>query len=188
VVSEGEVGRAAAPAGAAALLTDGSMAGKWVLDSAGSRTEFAVKHFWGAITVRGSFTSIAGEGSVGADGSVTGQLTLKAASLTTGNKQRDKHLRSADFFDADNHDEVIITVTQAKPAGPEALACEGTLEAAGHVRPLTFTAQIVAASAEAVVLTAEIAVDRTEFAMTWSPMRIASATALGTVTARFIRP
>jgi polyisoprenoid-binding protein YceI len=186
-VSEGEVEGAAAPAGAA-LLTDESMAGNWVLDSAGSRVEFAVKHFWGAITVRGSFASIAGEGSVGADGSVTGKLTLGAASLTTGNKQRDKHLRSADFFDADNHDEVIITVTQAKPAGPEALACEGTLEAAGHVRPLTFTAQIVAASAEAVVLTAEIAVDRTEFAMTWSPMRIASATAVGTVTARFIRP
>jgi hypothetical protein len=38
------------------------------------------------------------------------------------------------------------------------------------------------------VLTADLKVDRAAFGMTWSPLRIASMTARGTVTARFTRP
>jgi polyisoprenoid-binding protein YceI len=58
---------------------------------------------------------------------------------------------------------------------------------AGHARPVTFTAHIREATGQAVVLTAEIQVDRTEFGMTWSPLHMASMTALGTVKARFTR-
>ena len=84
-----------AAADAAALLDDGTVAGRWVLDPAGSRAEFHVKHFWGAVTVHGSFSQITGGGSVGSDGTVTGRLSIEAASLGTGNKKRDEHLRSA---------------------------------------------------------------------------------------------
>ncbi len=44
------------------------------------------------------------------------------------------------------------------------------------------------ASAETVVLRADLVVDRTRFAMTWSPLGMASATARATVVARFVRP
>ena len=44
------------------------------------------------------------------------------------------------------------------------------------------------ASGQQVVLDAEIAVDRTLFAMTWSPLGMAAATARGTVVARIVRP
>jgi polyisoprenoid-binding protein YceI len=40
---------------------------------------------------------------------------------------------------------------------------------------------------QAAVLTAELRVDRSEFGMTWSPLRMASMTALGSVKARFTR-
>ena len=95
----------------AALLGDGTVAGSWVLDPVASRVEFHVKHFWGAITVHGSFDQIAGEGSVGADGSVTGRMSMEAGSLVTKNERRDKHLRSADFFDAEHYPDVVVTVT-----------------------------------------------------------------------------
>ena len=175
-------------AGVTALPGDGAATGRWVLDPAGSRAEFHVKHFWGAITVHGSFGQITGEGIVGADGTITGRLVMDAESLSTRNKQRDKHLRSADFFNTEHHREVVLTVTGGKPAGPRALACQGTLEAAGHVEPVEFTAHVEEVSENAVTLRAELVVDRTKFGMTWSPLHMTSAMARGTVVARFVRP
>src|SRR5271170_2370231 len=105
---------ASAQADIAALLADDAAVGHWVLDPTESRAEFHVKHFWGAITVHGSFGQITGEGNLGPDGSLTGQLSIDTASLGTKNKKRDEHLRSADFFDAEHHPHVLVTVTAAK--------------------------------------------------------------------------
>ena len=175
------------PGDVVALARDGGLAGRWRLDAQASRVEFRVRHFWKTITVRGRFGQVDGEATVAPDGAVTGQLVIDAASLTTGNKQRDKHLGSADFFDADNHPRVVVTVRQAALAADGRLAAEGTLEAAGTTEPVTFTAEVVEASAQAVTLRAELAVDRSRFGMTWSPLRIAAMQATGTVTARFTR-
>jgi len=97
-------------------------------------------------------------------------------------------LRSGEFFDAEKHPEVVVTVTSAKPVGPNGLICQGTLEAAGHSQAIEFTAIVDDASAQAVTLRAEMAVDRTEFAMTWSPMGMAAKTVVARVVARFVRP
>jgi polyisoprenoid-binding protein YceI len=169
------------------LPADGAAAGNWVLDPAGSRAEFGVKHFWGAITVRGIFENMTGEATVGEDGTITGRISFDARSLNTKNKQRDKHLRSPDFFHVDRHPHATLTVTSARPVGSAELECQGTLDAAGQVRPVTFTAHIREATAQSVVLTAELETDRSQFGMTWSPLHIASMTAHGTVTARFTR-
>lgn len=171
----------------AAIVADGTVAGHWVLDLAGSRVEFGVRHFWGAVTVHGWFGQVSGDGTVGADGTVTGRLVMDVGSVSTKNKQRDNHLRSADFFDAERHSTVVATVTGAKPTGSADLICQGSLEVAGHVEPIEFTAHVADLTADAVVLRAEIEVDRTAFAMTWSPLGMASATARATVTARFAR-
>ena len=173
--------------GATSQMTDGTAAGRWVLDPAGSTAEFRVRHFWGAITVRGTLGPMAGEVAVSPDGTVTGRITFDARSLDTGHKQRDKHLRSADFFHADEHPQAILSVTSARPAGPHSLECRGALDVAGHARPVTFTAHIQEATRQAVVLTAELQVDRAEFGMTWSPLHMASMTALATVKTRFAR-
>jgi polyisoprenoid-binding protein YceI len=170
-----------------ALAKDGGLAGHWMLDAQGSRVEFGVRHFWNAITVRGWFEQLEGEGAVGPDGSVTGQVVIGAASLNTRNRRRDKHLRSADFFDADKHPRVVLTVRQAALTADGRLTAEGTLEAAGVTEPITFTADVVDASADAVTLRAELTVDRTRFGMTWRPLGIAAIQATGTVTARFLR-
>ena len=167
------------------LLADGTAAGSWVLDPAGSRAGFHVKHFWGAIAVHGTFERMTGEASVRQDGTVTARISLDASSVNTKHKQRDQHLRSADFFHADKHPHAILTVTSARPAGPSQLECQGSFAAAGHARPVTFTAQIEQATAQTVVLTSELAIDRAAFGMTWSPLHMASMTARGTFTARF---
>ena len=98
-----------------ALLRAGTAAGGWTLDPQASNVQFAVKHFWGAVTVRGQFEQIAGEGAATAEAGLTGTMSFDATSLTTKNKQRDKHLRSADFFDTEHHPMVVLTVTEATP-------------------------------------------------------------------------
>jgi polyisoprenoid-binding protein YceI len=165
---------------------DNAAAGRWVLDPAGSRADFYVKHFWGAMTVHGWFGQLTGEATVASDGSATGTVTIDAASLNTKNKQRDKHLRSADFFAADTHPHLTIAVAQASLTGPDALTGTGTIEIAGQAKPLEFAAQ-VEQSESAIVLRTEVTIDRTEFGITWSPLKMTAPTARTTVVARFVR-
>jgi polyisoprenoid-binding protein YceI len=183
-----EAGRISqAGAEVAALARNGALAGRWTLDPQASRAEFRVPHFWGVITVRGRFERLDGEGSVAPDGRVTGRLVIDAASLTTQNKQRDKHLRSADFFHVEQHPQVVLTVGRASLTDDGRLAGEGVLAAAGVAEPVSFTADVVQASPDAVTLRAELTVDRSRYGMTWSPMRMAALQATGSVTARFTR-
>jgi polyisoprenoid-binding protein YceI len=170
-----------------ALFPDGQAQGQWSLDPASSSVKFGVKHFWHAITIRGTFEQLEGAGTVAPDGSVAGHLTMQSASLSTKNKQRDKHLRSADFFDAERHPTVVLSVTEAKPGAGGEIAMRGTLAAAGHSEPVSFTARAEDIGPDAVTLRADIVVDRTAFGMTWSPMGIAAKEAAGTVVARFVR-
>jgi len=169
------------------LIANDASVGRWVLDPESSRVEFHIKHFWGAITVHGSFSKVSGEGSISSSRAITGQLVVDAASLTTKNKKRDAHLRSADFFDVDHHPHVVMTVTDAKHIDPATLTCQGTLEAAGHVRPIAFSVDVKEVADQAVTLRAELAIDRTEFDMTWSPLGMASKMARAIVVARFVR-
>ncbi len=87
-------------------------AGTWTVDPAHSRFGFAVKHM-GVATVRGHFEEVDGTLVIGEDlasAKVTG--TAKTASVQTGVEGRDDHLRSADFFDAENHPELTFESTR----------------------------------------------------------------------------
>jgi polyisoprenoid-binding protein YceI len=146
-----------------------------------------VKHFWGLVTVRGRFDRLSGAGSVDAAGVLSGQLTMESGSVNTKNSQRDKHLRSADFFNAEDHPSVVLKVVEADPHGDGSLAVNGTLTAAGRSVPVSFTAQVEMTSDDAVTLRADLEVDRSLFGMTWSPLGMAAKQAAGTVVARFVR-
>jgi polyisoprenoid-binding protein YceI len=168
-----------------AILRDGQ--GRWVLDAAGSAVEFHVKHFWGAITVHGHFEQIDGEGVVAPDGTITGHLDVEAGSLTTKNRRRDQHLRSADFFDVAKYPRVVVSVEHLVPAGPATTRGRIALEAAGKREHFDATVDVVAATVGAVTLRCELVVDRTVYGMTWSPLGMAASGARAVVKARFIR-
>jgi polyisoprenoid-binding protein YceI len=84
--------------------------GVWNIDPARSEVGFAVKAMYGLQTVRGVFAAYDGRLTVTAGGA-SGELTIDAASLDTGNQKRDRHLRSADFFDAERHPQIVFTTT-----------------------------------------------------------------------------
>jgi polyisoprenoid-binding protein YceI len=58
-------------------------------------------------------------------------LTVDVDSFDTGNRTRDNHLRSSDFFQLENHPEVRFVSTRIRPLRPGLLRVEGRLEAAG---------------------------------------------------------
>jgi polyisoprenoid-binding protein YceI len=161
--------------------------GHWVLDPAQSSVRISHKTFWGLATVRGSFSVVSGEGDVGADGSVTGKLVVGAASVDTKNGKRDTHLRSAEFFKADEHPEIVFTASGAKPGSPAGLAVSGELEAAGTSRPLSFTALLTENTPDAATLTAEAEVDRAGYGMTWNQLGMLVGPTKVSVVARFTR-
>jgi polyisoprenoid-binding protein YceI len=72
-----------------------------------SEIGFAVKGMWGMVTVRGVFHEFSG--TLDASGSgAHGELTIDATSLDTGHEKRDRHLRSADFFDVERHPRLLF--------------------------------------------------------------------------------
>src|SRR5512134_3480549 len=88
------------------ITRTGIPAGTWTVDPVHSKVGFAVKHM-GVATVRGEFRDFEGTLEIGDDlESARAHGTVKAASVDTNQEQRDEHLRSADFFDAENHPEL----------------------------------------------------------------------------------
>lgn len=75
---------------------------RWTADPSRTTVEFELGHLWGLHTVRGRFRSFDGAYVVGRGGSEI-ELTIDAASVDIGCVARDKNLRSADFFDANQH-------------------------------------------------------------------------------------
>lgn len=144
--------------------------GLWQLDSA--RTTVAIKHktMWGMVTVKGTFTGVTGEGEVQPDGTASGTITIDVASLDTKNAKRDKHLRSADLFDADRHPTITFAARNAAPGADDTVEIGGQLTVRGISRPQPVTGRVTEASADTVTLTAEFTVDRDQFDMGWNQM------------------
>jgi polyisoprenoid-binding protein YceI len=162
-------------------------AGRWVLDPARSSVRFFSKTFWGLMTVKGTFGTLSGAGEVAADGTGHGTLTIDAASLDTGNAKRDTHLRSADFFSADEHPSLVFTArTVTAPAdGSGDVQVTGDLAIRGASRPLAFPARVVLDSPQEVTLEAEVTVDRTEFGITWNQLGMVAGSSKVSISARY---
>lgn len=72
-----------------ALLKEGTLAGDWVLDPRRSSVRLKSRSVWGLVPVNGVFREVSGSGTVSRNGSANGTLTVAAASIDTGNTQRD---------------------------------------------------------------------------------------------------
>lgn len=156
----------------AELLAGGTLAGDWTLDPARSQVRLHTRHTWGLRLLHGAFRQVSGSGTITADGAVSGVVTVAAASVDTKNRQRDKHLRSADFFDAENHPDFVFTVDSVQPAGA-GVRVAGRLTVRERSLPVVFDAAVSAADKE-VSLDGEFGVNRTEFGMTWNLLGIAA--------------
>jgi polyisoprenoid-binding protein YceI len=97
------------------------------VDKNHSDVSFQIRHF--ASKVRGRFGDF--EGTIQGDAAKpelsSVVFTIKTPSIDTGNGDRDKHLRSADFFDADRCSEISFKSSRITPAGKDKYDVAGTL-------------------------------------------------------------
>ncbi len=168
-----------------ALIEDGTLTGSWVLDPARSDVRLESRHTWGLLPVRGVFRQVSGSGTVTADGQVTGTITVAAGSVDTKSTMRDKDLRSAKIFDADHHPDITYTI-EGMQADAGGVHVTGRLTVRDRTHPLSFDATVSAASGE-VRLDAEVPVNRADYGLTYSPLRMASLHNTITIHAIFTR-
>jgi polyisoprenoid-binding protein YceI len=142
------------------------LSGAWQLDPQRSRVEFRTRHFWGLMTVRGQFGDHHGQLDLSANPAI--ELSIDAASVQTGNRKRDRHLRSADFFDAENHPRVRFISDSVDVQGDTFKVC-GRLSAGDRSIPLELDARVREVDGEVEIEVATIAPHR-ELGMTYSPL------------------
>jgi polyisoprenoid-binding protein YceI len=167
------------------MVSPAEFAGSWTLDGARSEVGLRTRHTWGLRPLRGVFGQVTGHGTVTAAGEVSGVFTVAAASIDTRNSTRDKHLRSADFFDIATHPDLTFAVDSVSPAG-EGVRVAGHLTVRGTTRPASFDVKVSSADGE-VTLDGQLEVNRADFGLTWNWLGIAAMDSTIVVRAVFIR-
>ena len=111
----------------------GYVAGSWTIDPVHSEVSFSVRHLM-VSKVRGRFTTFEGEIVTAEDPLASSvSATVDLASIDTSNADRDAHLRSADFFDTDQHPTLTYRSTGVRPDG-ERFVVDGDLTLHGVTR------------------------------------------------------
>ncbi len=112
----------------------------WAPDLSHSEVTFKVKHMM-ISTVSGRFEKF-DAALDGFDGSnlegANIRFSAEIASINTSNDQRDAHLKSADFFDAENHPVISFLSEEIKSAGGSSYLVTGPLSIRGNSRPVQF--------------------------------------------------
>lgn len=142
--------------------------GTWTIDPVHSSVEFAVKHV-GIATVKGRFNEFEGRLEVGPDGAVASG-SVEVQSVDTGEKQRDDHLRSADFFEVDAHPRIEFRSTAITSTGEDELEIDGEITIHGVTRPIKLAAELDGTETdhqgqERVGLSASAQISRADFGM-----------------------
>ena len=119
-------------------------AGTWVADPIHSDISFRVRHM-GVGKVRGTFDLAAAALTIGDGGASSARVTavIDAASVHTGNDQRDQHVRSADFLDVAAHPTIEFTSTEVRDFDGGTFTLVGELTVHGVTRTVQLQAELL---------------------------------------------
>jgi len=136
----------AMPAAAMVSLSAHAAAETYVLDTKGTHAfvQFKIKHL-GYSWLLGNFNKFSGEFTI--DPNAIENATVKAeidmASVDTNHADRDKHLRSDDFFDVKKHPKATFVSTSVKKTGEKTADVTGNLTLKGVTKPITLKATYI---------------------------------------------
>lgn len=156
----------------ATLTIPGFRAGTWTIDPTHSEVGFSIRHLM-ISKVRGTFEQFEGT-FVTTENPLDTRVTANAqvASINTNEPNRDGHLRTGDFFDAENHPTLSFVSTGVREDGDDYLV-DGELTMRGVTKPVTFTAELGGFSQDPygqykAGLTAKTEINREDFGLSFN--------------------
>lgn len=121
-------------AGAATAATQ-LAAGTWAIDPTHSSIEFSVRHLM-VSKVRGRFDNFSGAVVVAEDGTPSVSAEIEVGSVSSGNEQRDGHIKAADFFDVEKYPTATFKSTGVRADG-DSHVLDGEFTLKGVTKPIT---------------------------------------------------
>jgi polyisoprenoid-binding protein YceI len=119
----------------------GYVVGTWDIDASHSTVGFVVRHMM-VSKVRGFFRDFSGEIVTAEDPTQsTVTATIDLGSIDTRQEQRDAHIRSADFFDVDNHPTMTFRSTGVRADGADWIV-DGELTLKGNTKPVSLALEL----------------------------------------------
>jgi polyisoprenoid-binding protein YceI len=145
------------------LLSNPGSVGVWNVDPQRSTIGFRAKSMWGLAPVKGRFEEFGGDGQITDTQTVFGRIDIKAASLSTGIRKRDDHLRSADFFEIAMFPDISVVVTGAEAIDGDTVELRAQLTVKGTTAPLPLRTKVAVLDDGAVRVTGQATIDRKAF-------------------------
>jgi polyisoprenoid-binding protein YceI len=159
------------PSEARALF--GTTSSTWRVDETESVTRFTAATLWGRATVTGHLGKTGGtlewDGAAG-----RGQLTIATAGLSSGNRLRDHHLRSSDFFAIAEHPELTFEASEVVVERGD-VQVRGELLIRGARHPLACAATATPLGPDRIALDATVALDLDELGISRGFLRMIPA-------------
>ncbi|ASK63693.1 hypothetical protein CFK37_16780 [Virgibacillus phasianinus] len=147
---------------------------KWNVDAAHSSLEFVVKHMM-ISKAKGVFNDFEAEIEADPENLEDAKIEFNVdiSSIDTRKKDRDDHLRSADFFDAENHPKMTFVATDIKKKSDNNYDVTGDLTIRGTKKPVTFDIDYEGTGKdpwgnEVAGFSGSTKISRKEFGLTWN--------------------
>jgi polyisoprenoid-binding protein YceI len=171
----------------------------WKLDPAHSSAEFKVKHMM-ISNVKGTFSALSGTLTENTTDPTLSSVeaSVDIGSVSTGDAQRDGHLKSADFFDAEKFPTMRFKSTQVERKSEGEYRVTGDLTIHGVTKPVTFAVEGPTAPGKdpwgntRIGISATTKINRKDFGLTWNAALETGGILVGedvqiTVEAQFIK-
>ncbi|CAG1007123.1 hypothetical protein ANRL4_03707 [Anaerolineae bacterium] len=146
----------------------------WNFDSSHSGASFSVRHMM-ITTVRGGFDQVSGslEFDLNNPANSSVEAHIAAASISTGNEQRDAHLRSADFLNADEYPTLHFKSTKVVMTGENTAKIHGDLNIRGKALPVVLEAEYLGENTspygdQRIGFIANTKINREDWGLTWN--------------------
>jgi polyisoprenoid-binding protein YceI len=142
------------------------------VDADHSGVNFSIRHF--VSNVPGLFKDYDGTIVYDKDNPASSKVgfTVQAASIDTGNADRDKHLRSADFFDVEKFPTLTFTSTQVKAQDKDTLEVTGDLTLHGVTKkvtiPVDFLGTVKTPNGEKAGFETSFTLNRKDYGIIWN--------------------
>jgi len=148
---------------------------EWVFDPTHSNADFSVRHMM-ISNVRGGFKDVSGKLNFDAQNPAASyvEASIKTATVWTGINDRDNHLRSADFFDAENHPEITFKSTNVELVNPTHAKVTGELTIRQTTKSVVLEVEFIGEQKNPFTgktsagFSATTTISREEFGLTWN--------------------